>query len=290
MNWAGRLRQRPGPVILGVAKLPMDDGMIDNLEPFESAETLIQAGNDGIEKFEIDARTFLSECSYSLVRKTEPRTGNQVLKFVFDRRVPPRLRHQAGSIINDLRHALDHGFADAAILLGRRDAKGIYFPFCKSANEIDQQIRNVCKGVDAELCDFAKNFQPYLGGDDLLYVITSLAGANKHQRILRISYNADGFILDGDKLSAMVGPFELGLKEWNEIRNEITFARIMPGGYIGDDIKDYFTPDLTVVLGDGKAPLIDPAPAVLRVFASKVDSIIMGLKAEVARILESRQP
>jgi hypothetical protein len=82
----------------------------------------------------------------------------------------------------------------------------------------------------------------------------------------------------------MRSPFIIGGNKWNDIRNELEFARIQLGGYINMN----FTISLEIVLGVGEAPLGGPAPTVLGEFAGMCERIVLGIEAETSRILRER--
>lgn len=262
----------------------------DDLQPFESPKLLIDGAKTSIIDFKSACDAFIQNCTYDIIDHSDPNTGEKIVKLRFHHRIPPKMRVPASGIVNDLRHSLDQAVCDGAMLLGRPNAKGVYFPFGQTLKNLDDEIAARCKNVDPKLVVFIRAFQSHYGGDDLLYALGSLAGPNKHQRILRISLGSGGTqIVAGEQPWAITsgeGGFTIGVNKWNELHNELEFARFGKGTTGNIDAR----PILQIVLGTGEPPLSDPAPTVLDALASKVEGIVLGIEAETARILRERSP
>jgi hypothetical protein len=158
------------------------------------------------------------------------------------------------------------------------------------------------KNVHIDLVAFIRKFDAHSGGDSLLYALGSLAGPNKHQRILGISISNNGLavkvrpggsgqIVTPFKSVAsgfeMTGPFVIS-GNWNELHNELEILRIGKDGNLQGNVE--IAPVLEIVIGTGKAPLSGPAAAMFGDFARKVESIVLGIEAETARIRDTCKP
>jgi hypothetical protein len=264
-----------------------DLAMTDDLNPFESPKLLIDGAKTSIVDFKAACDGFVQNCTYDIIDHINPNTGDKIIKLRFHHRMPPKMRIPASHIVNDLRHSLDQAVCDGAVALGRPNAKGVYFPFGKTAKDLDDEVVNRCKNVNAELVAFVRKFNSHYGGDDLLYALGSLAGPNKHQRILGISLSNAGVQLGGSGQAwsiSSTGGFEIGGNKWNDLRNELEFARFGRGTTGNIDAR----PVIQIVLGTGEPPLSDPAPTVLDTLASKVEGIVLGIEAETSRILRAK--
>jgi hypothetical protein len=256
---------------------------MDDFAPFESPKLLLDGAKTSITNFKPACETFIESCTYDIVYNKDPNTEQRIVKLRFHHRLPPKLRYAASGIVNDLRHALDQAACDGAIALGRQDARGVYFPFGKTAKNLDDEVAAKCKKVHPMLVTFIRAFGSHYGGDDLLYSLSSIAGPNKHQRVLRMSLDSQGavFGLSGQPWGMTTsGNDQIGINKWNELRNELEFCRFGKAATGNIDVR----PVLKVVLGAGEPPLSDPAPTVLDALASKVESIVLGMEAEVSRI------
>lgn len=258
---------------------------MDDFSPFESPKLLVDGAKTNLIDFESGCNSFIQDCTYDTIRYIEPKSGDKVVKFRFHHRMPPKLRLSAYRILNDLRHALDQAVCDGAISLGRPNAKGVYFPFGKEPKNFDDEVTNKCKNVHPDLIALIRGFKPHYGGDDLLYALSSIAGPNKHQRVISMSLNHSGLQIEPTSnaviLHADLRP--LRLNRWNELHNELEFMRTGAGaqGQINA------IPVLQIVVGDGEPPLAGPATANLSALASKAEGIVLGIEAETARILRN---
>ena len=173
---------------------------MDDFAPFESPKLLIDGAKTSILDFKSLYDPFIQSCTYDVVYSTDPNTRQKIVKLRFQQRLSPQLRLSASRIVNDMRHALDQAACDGAILLGRADGKGVYFPFGKTPKNLDDEVKERCKRVDPGLVTFIRTFNSHYGGDDLLYGLGSLAGPNKHQRILRMSLDSTAMVIGSSRL------------------------------------------------------------------------------------------
>lgn len=268
---------------------PLELGFVgmDDFAPFESPKLLVDGAKTSFINFKSTYDTFIENCTYDIVYSTDPNTRQKVVKLRFQQRLSPQLRLSASRIVNDLRHAMDQAVCDGAISLGRRNGKGVYFPFGKTPKNLDDEVKERCKQVDPALITFIRGFNSHYGGDDLLYGLGSLAGPNKHQRILRMSFDSKAMVIgaSGHPWAMRLSPGDqIGINKWNDLRNELEFCRFGEQSSGNLDAR----PALQVVLGTGEPPFADPAPSVLEALASKVEGIVLGIEAETARILRER--
>ena len=162
---------------------------------------------------------------------------------------------------------------------------GLHFPFARSAVEFENEVKNRLQNVHPDLVTFIKSFKAYYGGDGdgELYTFGSLSGPNKHQRILGVSLNATETIF-APQPGFQAGPgFQMtGGGNWSELRNEMEVMRMPKGGPIEGTMD--VIPSLEIVIGKGEAPLTGPAAAIFDNLSRKIESIVLGIKAETARI------
>src|SRR6266550_3587256 len=205
---------------------------MDDLAPFEGPKLLVEGAKASVDEFEAGCAAFIKNCTYDVIRYIEPSSRDKVVKVRLHHRVPPTLRVLAYRILNDLRNALDQAVCDAAITLDRVDAKGVYFPSGKTADDLGREIVRKCRGVDPKLVAFIEALQPHYGGDDLLYALCKIAGLNKHQRIIGIGLNHSGFALQRGGHNAYIPHADLRplpFNKWNSLRNELELMRFGQG-------------------------------------------------------------
>jgi len=256
--------------------------MSDEFEPFESPLLLIGAAKENLVKLKSACDSFVKNAGYKIMLQQDMKTGDAIIKAHMATAFPGQIRVIASTIINDLRHALDQAVCDGALILGASNSKNIYFPFAKDLADFNVVLKDKCRKVRPDLVDFIKNFNPYFGGDNLLWALNKLAGINKHQRIVSIAVNPNSIIeiqraFWGRNIKTLV------INKWNDRKNELEVIRV---NSVGDmEVNFSFRLDLEIVMGKADIVSGQPAIAILNTFVSKAESIVLGIKAESERLL-----
>jgi hypothetical protein len=261
---------------------------VDNLLPFESPKELIADCKERIADFEAACKAFVDSCSYEVISHRDPNTREEVVKLQFGQRLPPRIRTLLSSIMKNLRIALDQALCDGAISLGRKNAKGILFPFGKDPHNLDHEVTRRCQNVDQGLVDFCLSFKPYYGGDSdgVLWSFNNLAGGT-HQRSINVAIQSETPVL-GEIIMAGCGPLKLVVNaRWVELHNQVEIARMSPGSEL--HVNKNGTVRLHVIFSDrANALSFRPVIQTLHEICGVVDGIVLGIEAETARILRER--
>ena len=261
----------------------------DEFESFESPKLLIQSAKKNLSDLEGQIVAAIDAHTYTIIRNVDNKTGDLRIKLRFDKKLPPILRFSATKIITDLRNALDQVVCDAASAMGMIKIDSIYFPFAKDVQQINGRIKQACGGVPIEIIDLVKTFQPYNGGDSLLWGCSKLANKGKHQRALNLVPLAENWIINNSDgmLNVTLNPGDiLGINKMTYLRNELEFARISPGGHF--DMNFGIT--IGIFIGEAEPEALGGKPilAVLNAFSSKVESIVLAIEAETNRILATK--
>ena len=257
--------------------------ILDDLEAFESPKLLIEGARKRIDDFETIAADFVKACNYTVFKKPDPKTGQNVGIIRLNSRLPGQARTLFSGIVIDLRHALDQAVCDASFELGATNVSGTHFPFAKNRSEIAGQMKKVCAKVPVDLHVFLEHTQPYMGGDDFLWGVSSVAGPAKHRKIINVAPLAGGMILHSDGLH-VDGPATFGISKMSDLRNEYEFVRY-PGT---SEFRAKFDVPIRIVIGDIDVVGGQEALPVLHEYARKVEGIVLGIEAETARILRLR--
>ncbi|WP_224672346.1 hypothetical protein [Mesorhizobium sp. BR1-1-7] len=255
--------------------------MVDDLAPFESPKELIQGAKENLVQLEADCVAFGDNCPYEFVSRIDNKAGERIVALRLQRRMPPRIRRIASTILKESRLALDQAMCDAAIELGRKDAKNVYFPFGKSVADLRHSRREKCRDVDRRIVAFALRFKPYYGGNPLLWTLARLA-THSHQRIVAVRPEDAGIYLQGAILQ-VTGPMWLVLSKWCDLHNEMQVARLP--GVASITLNPDAVLSLDVVFGaSGEAVADRPLVASLNEFIGIAERIVLGLEAETARL------
>jgi len=254
------------------------------LEPFESARESLAGAEERIAELETACEAVRQSSEYEIITHTDPKTRDKVVKLRLKRRFPTRIQRIASSAFKELKIALDQAFCDGAVMLGRPNAKGIYFPSLKNLNEIEPYVAKRCKHVDRRLVEYCiREFKPYYGGDSdgILWSMCSIAGTT-HQRLVGAGLeDRAGF---GRAVTLAQGPLQLIINKWNAANNEMEVARIPPGSEL--HLKKDFVLHFEVILS-GRAQALSYRPLVrtLHQLVGISDGVISGIEAETNRLL-----
>jgi hypothetical protein len=231
-------------------------------DPFHSPKLLLRGARSDIDRLDREWRQFHERCFGIPFEDFDAKTSERVIKFRICPDVPDDLRVLVSNAFNNLRHTLDQTINSASVELGKKN----------------------CPTVRADMIPTLKAFQPYGGGDDMLYTLSKLCGPNKHQVVLNMNLNFK-FAIDGRAkgwFRFFRGPGTLGRLAWDSEKQELEAARVGAGG----DIQcDYMTDiPIFISLGDSEISRGEPATAFLNTLAGKVDGILRGIEAETARL------
>jgi hypothetical protein len=252
-------------------------------DPFESPKLLLAGAREDIDKLKRECDIFTEQCRGVPFAEIDRQTGDKLVKVRITHKPPGRLRVTASNALNNLRHSLDQVVNAAAFELGSKKRDN-YFPFARDAGSIDEVIRSNCRNVPSDLIPLLKAFQPYGGGDDLLYSMSRLSGPNKHQIVLKLNVNLTHLLLGAKTgFRLLQGPADIGVLRWDSSKQELDMVRIKPGGRF--DCERQIKLPLFVTLGDSEPASREPAAAFLDALAGKVESIIMAIEAETTRLL-----
>lgn len=249
---------------------------------FDSPKLILDRAREHIRELEARSQGFVEGCRGIPIVEFDAQTGEKVHKLRFTQKIPGKLRVIASDALNNLRHSLDQAVNAAAAELGGK--RNNYFPFAKDAGDIDRVVKDNCPSLHADIKDLIKTFQPYGGGDDLLYAMSRMSGPDKHQLVLKLNINLPRFPMGagtGYDLRGQ-GPMSIGYIAWDGFKQELESARVWGNGH--SEYEGEFKMPLFISLSDSHITRGEPAPAFLNTVASKVEGIIAAIEAETARL------
>ena len=257
------------------------------LEPFESPRELINGAKERLAELEPICKAVCETREYEIITHTDPRTKEKVVKIRLKDKFPPKIRRLASSIVKELRISLDQAFCEAAVALGRKNVKDIYFPFGKDLEHLKITIKEKFIGVDQELIDFCLGFKPYFGGDSdgILWSMSNMAGST-YQAIVGAGFEDTTSFAEA--VIKWIGGPKLIINKWNDLHNEIEVARLGPADEL--HLRSDFTLRFKIIFS-GRAHALSFRPLVpsLHYLVNIVEVIISGIEAETARILLERR-
>jgi len=133
------------------------------------------------------------------------------------------------------------------------------------------------KDLPKEIQSLFCGFQPYLGGDDLLWALNEICITDKHKIAVPIGHA----LVKGPMGLQGTGRFWTPDRPvWDRTKNEMVIIGFGPSAKYTYDFKfQLFVAFNEVKVVDGK-----PVFAVLNTLCRKVESILMGIEAESRRL------
>jgi hypothetical protein len=157
------------------------------IAPFEASKLKLARAERHIDELSAEISTYLAEKPVAVIVEQPPELKDiESCAWItrIRRNVPVALSAIIGDAIHNLRAALDLLACDVVRLNGK-DAKTVYFPFGKSAEQLEGQIkaRNFqCAHPDC--VNLLRSLQPYTGGNVALRGIHDLDVRDKHVALI----------------------------------------------------------------------------------------------------------
>ena len=127
--------------------------------PFDSPKWLLDEARRKLDDLAALELEWSASGNYEYTDYIDNKRREKVICLSLKHRIPPQIRILAGSILNDLRHALDQAVCDAALMTGRPNSKGVYFPIGKSSADLESEIKRRCKHVHPDVVQFPEGIE-----------------------------------------------------------------------------------------------------------------------------------
>ncbi|WP_370306191.1 hypothetical protein [Sinimarinibacterium flocculans] len=250
--------------------------MSAKVDPFDSPKYRLEHAKRHAQAIRDDFAAFLGGKPYVLTREDDPGAKQEVLKIKLVKPLPSSIRGHADDAFGNLRSSLDQvGYVVARASGGR--GKKCSFPFGDNETEARSRATGNSNELPAEIFDLMISFQPYAGGDDLLWALNEICNTGKHRLVRPVFAIVGGLSMQNVRLSGSVSIPGM----WDSSKNEVVIATIGEGGsFSADDLQ--VSPD--VVLDDIKVVGGQPVLGVFDALASKVERAITAVEAEGRRI------
>lgn len=255
-------------------------------EIFDSPRECLARGKSQTDDLERAVVAFLATEPGKFITEENRKTGEKTVIFRFVEPIPRPLAHIAKDAVSNLRDALDQLGYVCAEAAGKVEPKRTHFPIADSAAQLQTDVigRGRCKDLPQEILAFFVGFQPYEGGNDLIWALNCIGNTNKHKIVLPFGALAGGQSLRGPL--TFTGPSVIfptlggGRSGWNHAKNEIEIVRIGPGGNFEGNVEV----GTAVVFSQPKSMRDQPATTLLRAMTGEVERILLATEAEARRI------
>src|SRR5271157_4557587 len=132
-------------------------------------------------EFKQMAVDFIAKKPYTLITESN---SNEILHIAILTGLPVGFRIAIANSINNLRSALDLGWHTLLVATHTiRPTDEARFPFADNIVKFDGLLKRGFKNYPHEIKALARAFQPYKGGDDLLWALNRICAGNKHRML-----------------------------------------------------------------------------------------------------------
>lgn len=220
---------------------------------------------------------FFNAKPYARVTERDGESLKDVHKVKLTKTFPAGITSISAEAIEGLRSALDQAAFATAVLSGIKHSKSAYFPIASSATELDKVIKGRCKDIPPDVVSLFRSFNPYKGGNDLIWALNSACNTSKHGIVVPVGMATNGMHINHLSIS---GGGTIHAPMWDSSKNEIVFATTEQDTKIEYDLGFSFFVAFGEVDGIGG----QPAVPVLNAIASEVDRIVLAIEMEAKRI------
>ncbi len=251
------------------------------IDPFETAKRKIDRAEKRFLELQGAVERFEVGNAYKRVIEPHPDIPDrEIHKLKLARDIKPELdtiSDLVAEVAIALRSSLDNAGYAIAVAVGK-GTKNCAFPFAPDLKDMPGSLGK-SKDLPPEIQSLFCGFQPYKGGNVLLWAVNEICNADKH----RITHPAitvfqnTGMAFTGNcYIETPQKPF------WDDLKQEMILATV--GTNAGRKFECQF--DFRVFIAFGKIPGIE-GKAILSVLYDMrriVDSVLMGIEAEAYRL------
>lgn len=244
----------------------------------DSAKRKLARAKDHILDFEQREKLFWqSEPCRRVIEPDSQRPDHSVHKLKWVLPIPEILSEVAGDATNNLRSALDHTGRACSVGAGVVDPQKTHFPFSASAADLENVIKGRCKHIPPEALAIFRAFQPYMGGNDLLYALNAVCNRDKHEILVPIVSSVErvGFRIEcRGYFSAPRRP------TWDGANQEMVLLTL------GPETKADYDLHLSTRIAFGEVEALRDLPAlgVLDALSHEVEHVLVAIEAEGRRM------
>lgn len=160
---------------------------------YSGARVKIQRAKTHIAEFDYTVFTYLRCQPYRSRQIVDTETGEAGFKIALKQPFPVEAAAALGDAVHNLRAALDHLIAAAAITHGR-SANDTAFPFAASQQDfIDKRLKDKARKAGPVAMTLCEELKPYPGGNDSLVGLHALDLIDKHRLLLAAVAAGDFF-------------------------------------------------------------------------------------------------
>ena len=247
---------------------------------FHNAFRKIARAGEQLAHLEREIGEFIEDDCYEIAVEPDPQhPGYELHKVILIRFMAPCIRELAASVAENLRGALDEAVAVVATASSGVNASSQRVLFADSAEGFEKRIEVHAEQIPVEIRALLRGFQPYQGGNDLLFALNALCDAGERAPLAAI-----GTVLLRPYTRFVISGY-LGMEIpehpiWNRTEDEIVFLRAPA------DAKLDYEIDFGLYVALDKIDPFDGQPAlrILEACGAETHRVVSRIEAEARRL------
>jgi len=246
-------------------------------DPFYSSKFSIDWANDHIAEFEREMNAFFQLDNYTTVTDFDADGTHQLLKFKLTKQMPRALNGHTIDTVYNLRAALDQAICSVT-MLSNLPTDYTFFPFARSETDFPNALNGRCGHLPKDIFNLVGTFEPYKGGNNLLWALNELCNTNKHGILRPVVMGTYSLMAEGTSQGSGLKIFQR--PQWDRAKNEMILAEAPISA------KFAMKYDYSFGIGFSDIEFINGKPVIttLNKFLSEVKGIVMAIEAEAQRI------
>jgi hypothetical protein len=148
--------------------------------PLESSYRKLARAEEQFQDLQREVDGFAMDEPYERVTEPHPdKAGYTVDKIRLTKPIPDSIINIAAEMAYNLRTSLDNAGYALAVASGVVDPRHCAFPFAGTIDKMANALGR-CKDIPQQIHPLFSGFQPYEGGNDLLWALNEVCNADKH--------------------------------------------------------------------------------------------------------------
>lgn len=246
------------------------------LKDLESAKEMLMDASSLLEELEASVASFFNSRPYKKIIEHNGKNRSDTHKIKLTQQIPGQFRGKARHIASDIRSSLDHlGYA-SALSSEKNKPRKTMFPFARSVDEKENVRKRNCKDIPLEIFQTFWSFQPFIGGDNILWSLNEIANCNKHRSIVPIAQELSGeqmvrnFHCDGLCYEMAFPP------SWDIVNNELVICVVDSRANTTYDIQLGFD----LCFGEIEKVQGQPVIRTLKYLLNKAENIVASVESK----------
>lgn len=239
---------------------------------FLSAKQKIACARDLIAALDADIRAFNATEPHERMVETDPDGLIQEHTVKLTQPLPDSLADLTQEAVVALRAALDQAVFAASKAAGSRRLMDTCFPIADSAEQLQKVMDQKCQGVPPEIAAMIRGLAPYKGGNDLIWALAAIAGAEKYALIVPLGSVDSGLTFINNLTAPKV--------RWDAKKWEIELGFFPIHGKFQPHIKIFFS----AAFGEIETLENCPVLPVLKAMTAEVERILAVAEEQSSRL------